>query len=74
MIFKPWSYRAFVQCSHIDAESRPIHDKDWVEMVTLLLSPHLQLDQNHRAGLLFDLSDKNDVIEIVTRRALSLMS
>jgi len=61
---------ADARCLNISAESSPAYDDDWVERVTLLLSPHPGLNQTQRAGLLFDLGGKHDVIEIVTRRAL----
>lgn len=54
----------------IAAESNVQYDDDWIEMVTLQLTPHPQLDARKRTSLLLDYNAKNELIEIQTRRAL----
>ncbi len=61
---------AEAQCSNIEAESSPGYDDDWVETITLFLSPHPGLNQKQRDSLLFDFGGHDNVIEVVTRRAM----
>ncbi len=52
------------------AESSPQYDDDWMEVVTLKLAPHPQLDEQKRASLLVDYHCEDGLIEIQIRRAL----
>lgn len=52
------------------AESSAQYDDDWSEIVTLLLSPHPQLNEQKRARLLIDYQNKGGLIEVPVRRAL----
>jgi hypothetical protein len=52
------------------AESSAQYDDDWVEIVTLQLAPHPQLDDKKRTSLLIDYGCETDIIEIKIRRAL----
>jgi hypothetical protein len=53
-----------------DAESSAQYDDDWMEVVSLKLSPHPKLSDEQRIILMTDYAAKNDVIEIEVRRAL----
>lgn len=53
-----------------DAESSAQYDDDWMELVSLKLSPHPGLSEEQRLILMTDYSAENDVIEIEVRRAL----
>ena len=52
------------------AESSAQYDDDWVEIVTLQLAPHPELDDKKRSSLLMDYGCDTDFIEIKIRRAL----
>jgi len=52
------------------AESSEQYDDDWVESVSLKLSPHPKLDAHKQASLLFDYGADKEIIEISVRRAL----
>lgn len=54
----------------IAAESNVQYDDDWMEMVTLQLTPHPRLDARKRASLLLDYKANDEIIELQTRRAL----
>ena len=58
------------ECLDFDAESSAQYDDDWVEIVTLKLSPHPKLDEKNSKTMLIDYGAKDDVIEIKIRRAL----
>lgn len=53
-----------------DAESNQMYDDDWVEYVTLQLTPHPNLDARKRNNLMLDYAAVGDVIELTVRRAL----
>ena len=52
------------------AESSAQYDDDWVEIVTLQLAPHPELDDKKRTSLLMDYGCETDIIETKIRRAL----
>ena len=52
------------------AESSPQYDEEWVETLTLELSPHPGLPEKKQANLLMDYSASGGVITIEVRRAL----
>ena len=52
------------------AESDPEYDDDWVEMVTLRLAPHPNLNEKKRRSLVIDYGAIDGVIELRVRRAL----
>ena len=52
------------------AESGAQYDDDWVEIITLQLTPHPKLDEKNRSSLLIDYGSNNDIIEIKIRRTL----
>jgi hypothetical protein len=52
------------------AESSAQYDDDWVEIITLKLTPHPKLDKKNRTSLLIDYGSNNEIIEIRIRRAL----
>ena len=58
------------KCLDEEAESSAVYDDDWVELVSLTLSPHPKLDEENRASLLIDYGCTDNVIEIKIRRAL----
>ncbi len=58
------------QCLDKVAESGAQYDDDWVEIITLKLTPHPKLDKKNQTSLLIDYGSKNEVIEIKIRRAL----
>ena len=58
------------ECLTQDAESNVLYDDDWVEMVSLQLGPHADLDPQKRESLLLDYGVNSEVIEIKVRRAL----
>ena len=58
------------ECLNEDAESSSQYDDDWVEIITLQLSPHPKLDEQNQASLLIDYGAENKIIEIKIRRAL----
>ena len=70
--FRDFVLSRFVSATCLDelAESNQQYDDDWVESVTLQLSPHPKLDETKQASLLLDFGagDKKIVIEV--RRAL----
>ncbi|MGD8999574.1 MAG: WYL domain-containing protein [Granulosicoccaceae bacterium] len=53
-----------------DAESSPEYDDDWVEMITLRLSPHPDLKPRKRDSLMIDYRAVAGLIELQVRRAL----
>ena len=53
-----------------DAESSAQYDDDWMEIVSLKLTPHPKLSDDQRLILMTDYSAENDVIELQVRRAL----
>ena len=53
-----------------EAESGASFDDEWVELVTLQLAPHPELDDKKRLNLLYDYGAENDVIELTIRRSL----
>jgi len=57
-------------CLNQQAESNVEFDDDWVEVVTLKLGPHADLDAPKRESLLLDYGANDGVIEINVRRAL----
>lgn len=72
-----YDFRDFVLSRVIDAklldgeaESSAQYDDDWMEMVTLKLTPHPGLSEQQRIILMTDYSVTDDVIEIEVRRAL----
>lgn len=52
------------------AESSMHYDEDWMEAVTLQLTPHPKLDQQKRFSLIIDYRAKDEIIELQIRRAL----
>ncbi len=58
------------ECLDKEAESSAQYDDDWVEIITLQLTPHPKLDEKNRTSLLIDYGSKNEIIEIKIRRAL----
>lgn len=52
------------------AESSAQYDDDWVEIISLHLTPHPMLDDKNRTSLLMDYGAEDDIIEIKIRRAL----
>ncbi|MGB1799566.1 MAG: helix-turn-helix transcriptional regulator [Gammaproteobacteria bacterium] len=58
------------ECLDLEAESSAQYDDDWVEIITLKLSPHPKLDEKNRISLLIDYGSENEIIEIRIRRAL----
>jgi len=53
-----------------NAESNQMYDDDWVEHVTIKLTPHPGLDDKKRKALMLDYAAEDDVTEITVRRAL----
>ena len=70
--FRDFVLSRFVESELIDvaAESSPMYDDDWIEAITLKLSPHPQLSESKRNSLLIDYDATDDVIELDIRRAL----
>ena len=58
------------ECRDEPAESSAQYDDDWVEIITMKLTPHPKLEDKNRASLLIDYGSDNDIIEIKIRRAL----
>ena len=58
------------ECRHEPAESSAQYDDDWVEIITMKLTPHPKLEDKNRTSLLIDYGSDNDTIEIKIRRAL----
>ncbi len=72
-----YDFRDFVLSRVIDAklldeeaESSAQYDDDWMELVSLKLTPHPKLSDEQRIILMTDYAAENDVIEIEVRRAL----
>lgn len=72
-----YDFRDFVLPRIIDAqlrddsaESSALYDDDWMEMVTLQLTPHPKLTKAKRESLILDYGARGEVIELTTRRAL----
>ena len=57
-------------CLKQSAESSAQYDDDWVEIITLQLTPHPNLDDKKRTSLFIDYGCEDDLIEIKIRRAL----
>ena len=70
--FRDFVLSRFVDAKCLDdlAESSVQYDDDWVEIVSLQLAPHPNLDDKNRTSLLIDYGSSNDIIEIKIRRAL----
>lgn len=70
--FRDFVLSRFIESELLDeaAESSPMYDDDWIEAITVKLSPHPQLSTAKRNSLLIDYDAKNDVIELDIRRAL----
>lgn len=70
--FRDFVLSRFVAAECLDepAESGAEHDEDWVEMVTLQLSPHAGLDEKKRESLLLDYGASDKTVEVNVRRAL----
>lgn len=70
--FRDFVLSRFEQATCLDdeAESQAGYDEDWVEMITLKLSPHPQLDKKQQASLLVDYKARDGIIEVRIRRAL----
>jgi WYL domain-containing protein len=58
------------KCLEQSAESSAQYDDDWVEIITLQLTPHPSLNDKKRTSLLIDYGSENGLIEIKIRRAL----
>ena len=58
------------ECLEEAAESSAQYDDDWVEIITLQLTPHPKLDTASQESLLLDYRAKYGIIEIKIRRAL----
>lgn len=54
----------------IEAESSPEFDDNWVEMITVQLTPHPKLSERKRKSLLLDYDAKDEIIELTVRGAL----
>jgi len=70
--FRDFVLSRFVHAECLDeaAESSVEYDEDWVEMVSLKLGPHADLDAPKRESLLLDYGVSGEVIEVNVRRAL----
>ncbi len=70
--FRDFVLSRFVEAECLDdaAESSVEYDEDWVEMVSLKLGPHADLDAPKRESLLLDYGVSGEVVEINVRRAL----
>ena len=70
--FRDFVLSRFVEAVQLEelAESSAQYDDDWMEVVTLRLSPHPKLELQKRAALMIDYRSENDVIELSVRRAL----
>ena len=53
-----------------DAESNMIYDDDWMESISLELSPHPKLSEIKRENLMLDYQAKNGIIQLDVKRAL----
>ena len=58
------------KCLDKDAESSAMYDDDWLEIISLKLSPHPKLDEKDRSSLLIDYGSNEGIIDIKIRRAL----
>ena len=72
-----YDFRDYVLSRIIDAqlrdegaESSEMYDDDWMEVVTLQLTPHPKLNPVKRASLSIDYGASGDVFELKIRRAL----
>ncbi len=70
--FRDFVLSRFASATCLDeaAESSASYDEDWVEMISIKLTPHPKLDTDQQASLLIDYKAENNVIEIKIRRAL----
>ncbi|MCK5092086.1 MAG: WYL domain-containing protein [Gammaproteobacteria bacterium] len=53
-----------------EAESSPAYDDDWIETITLKLTPHPNLNQKKQRSLLIDYGATDEIIEVKVKRAL----
>ncbi|MHB8914221.1 MAG: WYL domain-containing protein [Thiobacillus sp.] len=58
------------ECLDAPAESNMQYDDDWVEYVSLRLTPHIGLEAAQHHSLLLDYGASDEVIEMTVRRAL----
>lgn len=70
--FRDFVLSRFVEAVQLEelAESSAQYDDDWMEYVTLRLSPHPKLELQKRAALMIDYRSENDMIALSVRRAL----
>ena len=70
--FRDFVLSRFVEADLLNeaAESNVEYDDDWVDVVTLQLTPHPKLDTQKRTSLLIDYHGEDGVIELNVRRAL----
>ena len=70
--FRDFVLSRFEDATYLDqiAESSAQYDDDWVEVITLQLAPHPNLDDKKRTSLFIDYGCEDDLIEIKIRRAL----
>lgn len=70
--FRDFVLSRFVESELLEqaAESSPMYDDDWIELITLKLAPHPLLSESKQNSLLIDYNAKNKVIELDIRRAL----
>jgi len=70
--FRDFVLSRFVEADLLNevAESNVEYDDDWVDVVTLQLTPHPKLDTKKRISLLIDYHGEEGVIELNVRRAL----
>jgi len=54
----------------IKAESSPEFDDDWVDLITVKLTPHPKLSERKRKSLLLDYDAKDEIIELTVRGSL----
>jgi len=72
-----YDFRDFVLSRFVDArkleepaDSSMHYDDDWMEEVTLQLTPHPKLDPQKRMSLMIDYRGQDELIELTVRRAL----
>lgn len=70
--FRDFVLSRFVEAIRLEepAESSAQYDDDWMEVVTLRLSPHPGLELQKRAALMIDYRSEDEMIELTVRRAL----
>jgi len=71
--FRDFVLSRITEAAQLDepAESSEQYDDDWVESVTLILSPHPNLPEQKRKNLALDYGSDNETIELTVRRALA---